>query len=82
MDQIVRPLPRWALWFPILKRFALAQTLYHELGHHIHYTIRPEYKEKEDVADEWGKKLGGVFFRRKYWYLIPIARTIKLFRRK
>jgi hypothetical protein len=59
----------------------VAQTLYHEIGHHIHYTIRPEYKEKEDVADRWSKKLTAKFLRRKYWYIIPIAKTIGFFTR-
>ena len=82
VDQILHSLPRWTLWLPFLKDLALAQTLYHELGHHVHLFIRPEYREKEDVADEWGRKLTKELIRRRYRYLIPIARLIRLFVRR
>lgn len=82
VDQIVRPFPRWVLRIPLIKRFAIAETLYHEVGHHIHYTVRPEYREKEDVADDWGKTFTREWIRKNYSYLVPIARIIKFFRRK
>jgi hypothetical protein len=82
IDQILYSFPRWALWLPILRDFAIAQTFYHELGHHIHYTIRPEHREKEDVADDWGRKFTRQFVRRKYSYMIPIFKIIGFFRRK
>jgi len=44
--------------------------LYHELGHHVHYFIRPEYKEKEDVADDWRNRFMANFLRKKYWYAV------------
>jgi len=48
------------------------QVLFHEIGHHIHRTVRPEHNEKEDVADKWAGKLNGNFVRKKYWYAIPV----------
>lgn len=51
----------------------IASTLFHEIGHHIHYTKAPQYKEKEDVADVWGRKLNHHYSRRRYWYLIPLG---------
>lgn len=60
--------------------------LFHELGHHIHYTIRPDHKGKEDVADKWAGKLTANFIRKKYWYALPIiipaAKIYSLIRRK
>jgi len=31
--------------------------LYHEIGHHIHRSKAPEYRDKEDVADRWRRRL-------------------------
>lgn len=60
------------LWIPLLRDFMIADVLYHELGHHIHYCLRPEHREKEDVADNWSKKLFADHVRRTYWYLMPL----------
>ncbi len=57
---------------PFFKNTVLANVLYHELGHHIHYTLRPEHRERENVADEWASRLGAHFVRKKYWYLRPL----------
>jgi hypothetical protein len=79
VDQIVRRYPRWALWIPFVRDIVVGRTLYHELGHHVHLTMRPEYREKEDVADDWEKKFSSHFIRRRYWYLIPVAKVISPF---
>jgi len=72
-------------WIPLLREMAFAWVLFHEIGHHIDYTIKPEFREKEDAADDWGKKLFKNFFRKEYWYLIPVrkplARLVKAFAR-
>ena len=81
VDQILRSWSKWSLWIPFARDVALGSTLFHELGHHVHLFIRPEYREKEDVADDWGKKFMGHFLRRRHWYLIPVAWILKLFRR-
>ena len=82
VDQILRPYPRFALWLPLIRNISIAETLFHEVGHHVHYYIRPEHREKEDVADDWGKKFAGAYLRKKYWYLSPFVRTINFFRHK
>jgi hypothetical protein len=82
VDQILghwKPLP---MWIPVLRDFAVARTLYHELGHHVHLFIRPEYREKEDVADAWRDKFMRMVLRRKYWYLIPFFKLRKMILRK
>jgi len=81
VDQIFRGFPRWALWIPFARDLAIGDTLYHELGHHVHMFIRPEYREKEDVAEDWRKRFMRRFLRRRYWYLIPVALIIRLIRR-
>ena len=72
IDNIVGYLPHWLLTVPFLRNLIFGQVLFHEIGHHIHYTCAPEYREREDVANSWGKKLGRSYIRRKYWYLIPL----------
>ena len=81
VDRILRSWPRWSLWIPVARDIAIGGTLYHELGHHVHLFIRPEYREKEDVADDWGKKFMGHFLRRQYSCLIPLAWIVRLFRK-
>ncbi len=71
---------------PLIRDLMIGDVLYHELGHHIHYWMRPEYKEKEDVADNWSKKLFVNHIRHTYWYLmpflVPAAKLYRVFRRK
>jgi hypothetical protein len=72
IDRILAELNAVFLSIPHLREVAVGVVLFHEIGHHIHRTIRPEHVEKEDVADRWGKKLGVNFVRKQYWYAIPV----------
>lgn len=80
VDQILKNWPRWTLWIPFARDLAIADTFYHELGHHVHLFIRPEYREKEDVADDWQRKFMKTFLRGEYWYLMPLAKLVKTLR--
>jgi hypothetical protein len=86
IDKIYAGVPMWAARIPIVAFLVMAAVLFHEIGHHIHDTIRPEYKEKEAVADEWSKKLLGNAVRKQYRYvapfLRPLARTALFFIRR
>jgi hypothetical protein len=83
VDKTLTAYPRVLLWLPPGRELCLGSVLYHELGHHVHYFIRPEYKEKEDVADSWGIQLMTNFLRTKYWYAVwLITLFAKLRRRK
>ena len=64
---------RLPLGVPFLRDFWFGLVLYHELGHHIHRTVKPEYREREDVADNWAKRLSANYLRKRYWYLMPIV---------
>ena len=70
VDKTLAHYPRAILWFPPGRALCLGGVLYHELGHHVHYFIRPEYKEKEDVADDWGRRFMTDFLRKRYWYAV------------
>jgi hypothetical protein len=72
VDNALGDIPRWAQrLLPMVVTLTLAGVLYHEVGHHIHATVRPEHREREDVAERWGTKLGRGFALRRYWYLTP-----------
>ncbi len=78
IDKILQPWPGFILKIPFCQDVALAEVLYHELGHHIHITCAPEYKEREDVAEEWRKRLWNLYFFKAYWYLKPLSYLIRL----
>jgi hypothetical protein len=72
VDKIIEGLRGAPRWLPIAREIVFGHVLFHELGHHIHRTIRPEHTEKEDVADNWAGKLNANFIRKKYWYAMPM----------
>ena len=78
LDNILEPWPKWTLRVPFLRDLAFSEPLFHELGHHIHKTQVPQHKEREDVADIWRKKLSRYYFRRHYWYLMPLLFVLRL----
>jgi len=80
VDQILKNWPRWIRWIPFARDLAIAHTFCHEPGHHVHLFIRPEYSEKEDVADDWKRKFMVTFLQREYWYLKPLAKVVRLMR--
>jgi hypothetical protein len=67
----------WWLKLPLLRDLLLGDVLFHEVGHHIHYTTRPEFREKEDIADSWMRKLKRQYLRRKYAWLIPLIPLLR-----
>jgi len=71
VDKIIHRWPVIVLKVPLFQDLLLADVLYHELGHHIHKTSAPEHREREDVAEDWQKKLGRHYFRQKYKWLKP-----------
>jgi hypothetical protein len=56
----------WWLKLSFLRESALGDVLFHEIGHHIHFTTRPEYREKEDVADTWKVRLERIYLRGRH----------------
>jgi hypothetical protein len=76
VDNILRSEEPWFRRIPIFRYHALATVLYHEIGHHIHAVHKPIFDGKENVAEDWSKKLFGRFCRLRYWYLRPVAYPI------
>ena len=71
-DNVLRGFPRPMLAFSLFRDLAISDVLFHEIGHHIHCTQEPDYKEKEDVAATWERHLHQHYYRRQYWYLTPL----------
>jgi hypothetical protein len=62
----------WELSAPLFCYQPLATVLYHEIGHHIHAEHKPVFEGKENIAEDWSRKLSGCFYRQHYWYLMPL----------
>ena len=75
VDNIISSSPAGLWWIRPLREREIGQTLYHEIGHHIHATQAPRYREREDVADEWSTCLTKHFVQRRHWYLRPIMQV-------
>jgi hypothetical protein len=68
IDKLVAGVSQYRL-IPFVRTAIFGKVLFHEIGHHVHATVRPEFREKEDVADNWGRKLMANYFRTHYWYV-------------
>jgi hypothetical protein len=51
--------------------------LFHEIGHHIHHAVRPEHREKEDMADVWKVRLQRNYNRQHFRWIGVIVRIIR-----
>ena len=67
----------WWLRIPLIREGKLADILFHEIGHHIHFTCRPEHREKEDVADVWKVRLGRNYSRKRFRLMTGFVRFIR-----
>lgn len=63
---------------PFVQDFIMSRTLFHELGHHIHGTIASAARSSEVAANEWRDRLAVLYFRKRYWYLVPLFRVLRL----
>jgi hypothetical protein len=72
VDNICRQQAEWFRWIPLLRYAVSADVLYHEIGHHIHTVHRRVHDGRENVAEDWSRKLSGHFWRKHYWYLLPL----------
>jgi hypothetical protein len=82
VDKVIEGTGKWAPRIAFLRDIVVGHVLFHEIGHHIHSTVRPEHREKEDVADAWSGKLLRSFVRKTYWYCIPAIRVCLWMKRK
>lgn len=67
------------LRIPLIREGKVGDVLFHEIGHHIHFTARPEYREREDVADVWKVRLERVYMRSRHRWLGGFGRLLRWF---
>jgi hypothetical protein len=73
VDNILRSVPSWVLRMPLLCYTEISEVLYHEVGHHIHAVHARVHDGKENVAEDWQRKLKRRFVRKHYWFLLPVV---------
>jgi len=76
VDKIFAGMPGFVARLPMVGFLRIGKVLLHELGHHIHRTKHPESEEREDVADEWSRKLLKIAARKRYRYAVPFLRLV------
>jgi len=47
-----------------------------EIGHHLDRTIGAQARGGEPAAEDWNKRLGRLYFPRRYWWVRPFARPL------
>jgi hypothetical protein len=67
----------WWLRIPFIRESTLGDVLFHEIGHHIHFTCRPGYREREDVADVWKVRLQKQYGKDRFRWLAAVGRLIR-----
>lgn len=77
IDNIYFDYPNWLLRVGFISDIALSPTFFHELGHHIHKTQKPEHDEREDVANRWGSRLSKQYFWKRYWHIMILILPLK-----
>jgi hypothetical protein len=73
VDNLFRDVPRWMLRLRLVRDGLVAEALFHELGHYIHEAQAPEFREPENVADDWERRFSRAYFRRRYPFLRPLG---------
>jgi hypothetical protein len=71
LDVITAGCPNWAQKIPILREGLVGRVLFHEIGHHIHHTVKRDPRPKEVMADRWARLLWRSYILRRLWYLRP-----------
>ena len=79
VDNIISGIPRALMRVPPLRNIVLADTLFHEIGHHLDNTIGAPARSGEAAAEAWQRRLLRSYFRKQYWYLLPVVKIAAFF---
>ena len=77
--QLLQGVPSWATRVPIVRSLIFGTVLLHEIGHHIHAVQRPEHREREDVADDWQRRLTLGYLKRRHRLAVLVLRPVLRF---
>jgi len=77
IDNVIAAAPvPFLLFFRLFREQLLADVLFHELGHHLDVTVGASAPGGEAAAEDWRRSLTRTYFRRRYWWLRPIAAVL------
>ena len=77
-DNMLAGWPRPILALQFARDVVVSETLFHEVGHHLHATVGSRGRSDEGAAEDWRRRLTRGHFRKWYWYLRPLARVTAL----
>ncbi len=77
VDNIVSAHSPTLLRWQVFRDFFVAQTLFHEVGHHLHETVGSAAHGGEASAEHWQERLGKLHGRKRYWYLRPMRPVLR-----
>jgi len=78
-DNMVARWPKPVLTLRLARDVVVAQTLFHELGHHLSATVGARARSHEAAAEDWRLRLSRGYFRKRYGYLrLPIRVALLL----
>ena len=66
------------LRLPPVRELFVGSVLFHELGHHLHATQRPEHTENEVVAERWQRQLLDRYVKPRLWAWLPVSFWVAL----
>jgi len=67
----------WWLKSQMYRDGLIGDVLFHEIGHHIHFVVQPEHREREDVADEWKVRLSRNYSRQAHPLFGAVLRALR-----
>ena len=76
VDNILAQYPPWAWRISFIPELLFADTLFHEIGHHVHLTKVREFRQREGVADDWSHHLTRQYFGKRYWFVVRLSNWI------
>lgn len=79
VDNIFAGEPRCSWRLPFWRDWIIGWTLCHEVGHHVHTVMAPEYREHEDVADDWASDLANQMFKDLHFWAWRLSRFVQPF---
>jgi hypothetical protein len=62
----------------LARDIAVGEVLFHEVGHHLQATIGSHASGSEASADAWKRRLSRIHFSKRYWYLRPVVKPLRL----
>ena len=78
VDNILADKPPICWRLPFSRDIFLGSVLFHEVGHHINDTVGSLAGGEEASADAWERRLWRIHVRKKYGYLRPVFKPLRL----